>query len=74
MQVLTGSEAWSATERPVRPQVAMHYTRPDQFQEQVEWILEFVIHACLLDSGIHCSREGTVSMRVRKEPRIEQGK
>lgn len=39
----TCTETRAPTERPLRPQVAMHHASSYQFQEEVEGVLELVI-------------------------------
>lgn len=65
--LLTGSEARSPTKRPPRPKVAMHDARPHQFQEQVQRVLEFVVHARSLDRDIHRACQGRVRVGIQEE-------
>ena len=59
---LTGTETWSSTERSVSPEVAMHNPSPDEFQEQVERVLEFIVYPRRFDRGVHRASKGTMSV------------
>lgn len=64
----TGSETRSSTKRPVAPEVSVHHTRPDEFQEQIQRVLEFVVHPSLFDRVVHGTSKGPVHVSIQQEP------
>ena len=66
--VRTGAEAGPATERAAGPQVAVHDARADELQEEVERVLELVVHPRLPQRAVHRPRQGRVDVRVQEKP------
>lgn len=46
----------------------MKYTRTNEFKEEEEWILEFIVRPCALQGREHCSRKRGMSVFVVEEP------
>ena len=70
--VRTGTETRSSTKRPVAPEVSVHHTRPDEFQEQIQRVLEFVVHPGVLDRVVHGTSKGPVHVSIQEEPGVTE--
>ncbi|RDX54187.1 hypothetical protein OH76DRAFT_1069975 [Lentinus brumalis] len=66
--VRTGAETGPSAESAARPQMAVHHTCPHKLQEQIQRVLEFVVHTRLPEGTVHCPCQGRVGVRVQEEP------
>ncbi len=62
--VRTGTETRTSTERTARPQMSMNDTCSDKFQEQIQGVLEFVVHTCRAECCVHSPCQGGMCMGV----------
>lgn len=46
----------------------MKYTSTNEFKEEEEWILEFIVRPCARQGRVHSSRKWGVSVFVGEEP------
>lgn len=66
---LTCAETRAAAKSTVGPQVPMHDAGSDQLQEQIQRVLEFIVHTSSTDRGVHRSGQRGVNVRIYEEPR-----
>jgi hypothetical protein len=64
---LTSPKARPSAKSTLRHKLPMHDTGPDQFQEQVQGVLELVINPGVLDRAGHRTRQRRMGMVVQEE-------
>jgi hypothetical protein len=66
-KILTSPETRPPTERAAAPQMAVHHPCAHELEEEIERVLELVVHLGALERRVHRAREGRVRVCVDEE-------